>query len=108
MTGPSALLFTPVRMPGGETQGNTHIVVSPALSSAKARARREMSVNMLMVFSSPGFILLNTALVFARTKLGAQGKCASLLTNLKSYARCTLPQVQPCLLLGLCHPAVQI
>lgn len=97
MTGLSVHLFIQGRMQGGETQGNTLIAVFLALSFAREPARRGIPASMLMVFLSHGSIRPNTEQGFARMRLVALEKSASLLTNLKSCARCMLPPGRLCL-----------
>ena len=96
MTGLSALLSIQGRMQGGETHGSIHTAVFPALSSVRGHAVKGMLVSMLMVCLSPGFIQPNTERGFARMKLGAREKFASLLTNMKNYGLSTLLRVQAC------------
>ena len=107
MIGLSARLSTQERMQGGETQGSTLTAVSLALNFARDHARRVMPVNMHMVFLSPGCILLNIELGFARMRLVAQGKYVSLLTSLRNCALCMPRQVQLCLHPGLCRLVLQ-
>lgn len=101
MIGLSALLFILVRMRGEGTQGSTLIVVCHALSSEGGLVLRVMLVNMLMVCSNPGFILLSTGLGFAKMRPVVLVKFVSLLTNLKNYVPFMLPLDQRCLLRGL-------
>lgn len=96
MTGLSALLSIQGRMQGGETHESTLIAVFLAQSSVRGRAVMGMLVSMLMVCLSPGSIQPNTEHGFARMKLGAPEKFASLLTDMKNYDLSMLLRVQAC------------
>lgn len=101
MIGPSVLSFILVRTRGGGTRGSIHTAVCLVQSFVKEHALRVMLVNMRMVCSSHGFILLNIGLDFAKMRLVAHVKSVSLLINLMSCALYMLPPVQPCLHQGL-------
>lgn len=99
MTGQNVRLSTLGKTLGDVIHGNIIIAACHVPSSERGRAGRGMLVNTHMEFLSAGFTLRSIEPVSAKMRRVAPEGCASLLTNLKSFAPCMPQPGQQCLLL---------
>jgi hypothetical protein len=103
MIGPSAHLFTLVKMLEEGILESFIIAAFHVLISEKGLVDVEICVNMLMVFLSAGFTLLNIEPDCAKTVQIVQGEFAFLLTPLRNSAHYMFPRVLLFPLLALVH-----
>lgn len=87
-TGPTALLLTLVRRLAAVTRGGLITRDRCVLSIAAVRVAAAITVSLLMVFSSAGFILLGIELRHAKMGRIVRGKFVSLHIRLGSFEFC--------------------